>query len=217
MDRALAVPKDDLFSSEPAPEPQMAAPPVQTAGGEAGAAPPVGAAAGFDPRHPQIGYGGGGGGGGGAWSGDGLDPKVHRLVREQVKSGDELDELLNDMGPKLTTVEEKLLGGRRKDRRKQSQGISPLEMLACLQTVVDEHSEMEEESMGKDDELLRLRKELTEAIERQSSLVEEKHEFLKQQNQLLMGQQESQAGKSKPPPPATPYFPGKPLTDCACA
>jgi chromosome segregation ATPase len=136
---------------------------------------------------PQIGYGGGG------WGGDGLDPKVHRLVREQVKVGDELNELLGEMEPKLTTVEEKLLGGRRKDRRKQSQGISPLEMLACLQTVVDEHSEMEEESLAKDDELQKLRKELTETIERQSHLVEEKHEFLKQQNQLLMGQQESQA------------------------
>jgi hypothetical protein len=66
-------------------------------------------------------------------------------------------------------------------------------MLACLQTVVDEHSEMEQESLAKDDELQRVRKELTETIERTSHLVEEKHEFLKQQNQLLMGQQSSQA------------------------
>jgi len=120
---------------------------------------------------------------------------VHRLVREQVKSGDELGELLGEMGPKLSVVEEKLLGGRRKDRRARaaSQGVSPLEMLACLQTVVDEHSEMEAESLAKDEELLRLRKEVTEAVERQSALVEEKHEFLKQQNQLLMGQQADQA------------------------
>ena len=178
-----------LFDApEPSPEPQM----DQAAGGGAGA----GGGGGGDglggvpsKASPQIAYVGGGGG----WGGDGLDPKVHRLVREQVKVGDELNELLAEMEPKLTTVEEKLLGGRRKDRRKQSQGISPLEMLACLQTVVDEHSEMEAESLAKDDELLKLRKELTETIERQSQLVEEKHEFLKQQNQLLMGQQESQA------------------------
>jgi chromosome segregation ATPase len=192
MRTSMEQPSQDTLFGEPAPEPQVEAPPLRPAAASDAAPPgaPAGSGATAPNPPPQIGYSGGGGGG---WSGDGLDPKVHRLVREQVKVGDELDELLGDMGPKLTTVEEKLLGGRRKDRRKQSQGISPLEMLACLQTVVDEHSEMEEESLSKDDELLKLRKELTETIERQSQLVEEKHEFLKQQNQLLMGQQESQA------------------------
>eukprot|EP01044_Picomonas_judraskeda_P002265 COSAG03_NODE_157_length_11420_cov_28.022083_6_plen_481_part_00 len=163
---------------EPVPEPQMDSDTSSQAGRGLGGVP--------SKPPPTAGYGGG-------WGGAGLDPKVHRLVREQVKVGTELDELVAEMEPKLTFVEEKLLGGRRKDRRKQSQGISPLEMLACLQTVVDEHSEMEQESLAKDDELQRVRKELTETIERTSHLVEEKHEFLKQQNQLLMGQQSSQA------------------------
>ena len=48
-------------------------------------------------------------------------------------------------------------------------------------TVVDEHRMMEAESLSKDEELGKVRKELTEAIERQSSLIQEKHDFLKQQ------------------------------------
>lgn len=178
-------PDGGLFGPEPAPEPAAAAEPAV-------AAPPQGSGAGAPEPTPAVHPARGAYAASGP---EGLDPKVHRLVREQVKSGDELGELLGEMGPKLSVVEEKLLGGRRKDRRARaaSQGVSPLEMLACLQTVVDEHSEMEAESLAKDEELLRLRKEVTEAVERQSALVEEKHEFLKQQNQLLMGQQADQA------------------------
>eukprot|EP01047_Picozoa_sp_COSAG01_P020015 COSAG01_NODE_1131_length_11572_cov_84.273337_3_plen_300_part_00 len=126
---------------------------------------------------------------------EGLDPKVHRLVREQVRMQDEICDTMEELVPKLDVIEEKLLGGKRKDRRgrrSEQQGVSPLEMLACLQTVVDEHRMMESESLSKDDELNKMRKELTEAIERQSQLIEEKHEFLKQQNQLLLGQQADQ-------------------------
>ena len=122
-----------------------------------------------------------------------IDPRVHRLVREQARKLDELKEIMEDLAPKMDVVEEKLLGGRRKDRRsKAQQGIAPLEMLACLQTVVDEHRMMEAESLSKDEELAKVRKELTEAIERQSSLIQEKHDFLKQQNALLIGQQADQ-------------------------
>ena len=188
---------DGWLSAAPAPEPAeinalsavatppIAPPPDNTAptptapAAGVGETPPAhrGALISYEPA-PYAGY-------------DGIDPKVHRLVRDQIRRQDELKAIMGELAPKLDVVEEKLLGGKKKDRRSRV-GISPLEMLACLQTVVDEHRMMESESIQKDETLDKLRNDLTQALERQSQLVEEKHEFLKQQNQLLMGQSADQ-------------------------
>lgn len=124
----------------------------------------------------------------------GTDPKLARLIRDTAKAQEEVSEVISEVAPKVTVIEEKLLGGTRKERGRRGGGggISPLEMLVCLQQVVDEHGAMEAESMSKDDELSKLKKELTEAMDRTASLVEEKHTFLMQQNEVLMSQQADQ-------------------------
>lgn len=116
----------------------------------------------------------------------------------------------NDMLEQVDDLYDKLQGtknGGRRGRGRSEEAISPIEMLQSLQQLVDEHGAMEQESLAKDEELFRLRQQLAEARERQvgqtqfapsldaslsvdsqrrcfqAVLVEEKHQFLLQQNQ----------------------------------
>eukprot|EP01047_Picozoa_sp_COSAG01_P040752 COSAG01_NODE_3450_length_6083_cov_3.770555_1_plen_877_part_00 len=162
---------------------QSAAPPITTPGGawqqqyghSAAAAPP-----------PSSGYS--------HFSAE--DQKLTRTLSGFRKRQDELADQVSDVLGQVDDLYDKLQGtkngGRSRGRGPQTEAISPIEMLQSLQQLVDEHGAMEQESLAKDEELSTLRQQLTEARERQAVLVEEKHQFLMQQNQVLMNQQAGQ-------------------------
>jgi hypothetical protein len=162
---------------------QSVAPPITAPGGawqqqyghSAAAAPP-----------PSSGYG--------HFSAE--DQKLTRTLSGFRKRQDELADQVSDVLGQVDDLYDKLQGtkngGRSRGRGPQVEAISPIEMLQSLQQLVDEHGAMEQESLAKDEELSTLRQQLTEARERQAVLVEEKHQFLMQQNQVLMNQQAGQ-------------------------
>lgn len=123
------------------------------------------------------------------------DPKLIRMLNETRKTQDELLDTAQDMLERVDDVYERLTGhkrGRRSRSRATEDAISPIEMLQSLQQLVDEHGAMEQESLAKDDEVASLRHQLAEARERQAILIEEKHQFLMQQNQVLLNKQADQ-------------------------
>ena len=52
----------------------------------------------------------------------GTDPKLARLIRDAAKAQEEVSEVIGEVAPKVTVIEEKLLGGTRKERSRRGGG-----------------------------------------------------------------------------------------------